>query len=105
MLIDRRAAGHLIWSYYPFVSPREEVISEFSPVGPPRVTVYSKADEPTLGIAAEGVVSFRDLFHFGNVDLRILIVRSRRNSSVDIGVEHFGFISFVRSRAFISAFC
>src|SRR6266404_6177356 len=58
MLIDRRASGHLIWGHDPFVSPWEEVIGQFSPVSPPRISIYPEADQATFGVAPELVIGF-----------------------------------------------
>ena len=56
VLVDRRPAAHHVRGDEPLVPAREEVIREFSPVGPPRIAVYSKGDEPAFGVFAEAEV-------------------------------------------------
>ena len=85
MLIDRRATGHLVWGYYPFVPPGEEVVGKFSPVSPPGIAVHTEADQATFGVAAERVVGYGDLFH----DIGVFAKNFSKSSSDVLGGSCF----------------
>lgn len=58
MLVDWRAAGHLVGSDYPFIAAREHVIGEFPPMHPPRIPIHPQAEKATFDVVAEFEVGF-----------------------------------------------
>lgn len=48
MLVDWRAAIHLVRGDQPFVSPGKDEVGEFAGVGPPRIAIIAEAEEAAL---------------------------------------------------------